>query len=262
MSDLATRTSTALVAATSRQLGVTLPEKLQRAIDDANTLREHGAQFNAQPVAQAVAEAVLANRDPLTSKAVQNAVLAATLGQLNLEAQMSQYAFSLSAHALRECADEVIDTWRPAVQAIGQTFANFRDIVPGVDPLSADLPTGLPTRALTPWGEAKEAAARLGSIVKGWQSIASLCGVSVDTFNRPLILAELSLEQLREMGDRPKPEAVARFDVPVDLASLSTFHERLQRLTDERNAQQAYADAAPERAREDRRKAMGVVMIP
>lgn len=263
MTDIATRTAAPLVLNVSRKLGVEIPKALAEALDEAATLRTREVIPATPSVPEAVAQAVLAGRDPLTSKEVQRAALALTLSQLNLEHRLREYADERAAAALREHADAVIDTWRPTVERIDQAFANFRALVPGVDPLAEHLPTGLPTKALTPWGEAKEAAALLEQIVKGWQAIASVGTANIrESRHRLLIVADCTPEQMTELGTRAKPQDVARFDLPLDLASVQTFAERVKRMDQALEASHEYAAAAPERAREERRRQFGMVMIP
>lgn len=268
MSDLATRTAAPLVVATSRRLGVDLPKPLEAALDAADKLRRGrvenhlGSSVDAD-LTDALAKAVWAGRDPLADKAVQRAALAAQLMSANIGPRLEGYAAQHAADALSEHADALVETWRPVVERIDKAFARFRKLAPGADLLDKHLPTGLPTKALTPWGEAKEAAAQLDQLGKGWTALAAAASLYMgDNSTRPLIVADLALEQLDTLGNRAKPIDVASLDVSLDLASLDTYADRLARLVKARGERVAYDAAAPERVREKRRQLMGTVVIP
>jgi hypothetical protein len=269
MSDLATRTAAPLVLATSRKLGAEIPAALAEKLADVDRLRTERRSLRDVPdVAAAVADAILAGRDPLASKDVQRAALATTLNGLNISSRLDEHAHNMAAAALLEHADEVIDTWRPTVERADKALKRFREFVPAGDPRADGLPTGLPAKALTPWGEAREAADLLEKIGQGWIALASVGAARIGTAGgRPIIVADLSAEQVRQLGTSPKCIDVTRLDVALDLASTATYAERSERLAREEREQQAYTAAAPDRAREQRREqarkaGMGVVMIP
>lgn len=266
MNDLATRTAAPLVAATSRRLGVDLPKPVTEAMEAAAKLRNR-AQADwlghaNQGITEAVAEALWAGRDPLASKAVQRALLAMQLSQANVAEPLRNHADQHAANAIIEHADAIIDTWRPAVDRAAQAFTRFRQVAPGVNPLEKGLPTGLPTQALTPWGEAMEGAALIESVVKGWLAFANAGAIQVPLNTQPLIVADLTLEELDSLGTRAQAKGVAGIDVPIDLASIQTFAERVQRFQRARAERAAFEAAAPERAREERRRVLGLVKIP
>jgi hypothetical protein len=269
MSDLATRTAAPLVLATSRKLGAEIPAPLAKKLADVDRLRAERRTLRDVPdVAAAVADAILAGKDPLASKDVQRAALAGTLDGLNISGRLDTYAHDRSAAALLEHADEVIDTWRPTVERADKALKRFREFVPAGDPRADGHPTGLPAKALTPWGEAREAADLLEKIGQGWMALASIGAANVGgSGGRPIIVADLSAEQLASLGSNPKCIDVTRLDVTLNLASTTTYAERAERIAREEQERNAYAAAAPDRAREKRRElarqaGMGVVMIP
>lgn len=262
-SDLATRTAAPLVVATCKRLGVEPPKVLTDALATTAKLRTERRTLDDIPdVTAAVAAAILSGKDPLTSKEVQRAALAKQLVELNIGHRLAGYADQHATAALVTHADAVIDAWRPVVEKADKALRRFRELVPGVDPLDPDLPAGLPTAALTPWGEAREAAAQLEQLGKGWQAIAGAGAAYIPPNGRPLIVADLTLDQLEQLGSNPKCDAVARLDVPLDLADTKTYAERVARLAKARGDRHDHEAAAPERARERRRQALGMVRIP
>ncbi|GAA1446406.1 hypothetical protein GCM10009641_69900 [Mycobacterium cookii] len=263
MSDLATRTALPFVVATTKRLGATLPPKLAEALESVERLRTERRAFKDVPdITAAVAASILAGKDPLASKDVQRAAIAQQLIDLNIEHRLNEHAHQRGANALLEHADAVIDSWRPAVEKAEAALRRFRDLVPGVSPLDDGLPVGLPTQALTPWGEAREAAAIVEEVGKGWHALANLGAAYVGQHGRPIMVADLTYEQVQGLGTTPKCIDVIRLDVPIELASTTTYAERAARIAQGAQDHQNYEAAAPERAREERRQQMGVVMIP
>lgn len=263
MTDLATRTAAPLVAATSKRLGVDLPPAVTKAIKDAEALRAaRREKFDAPNLAASVAAAIWAGKDPLASKDVQRALTALSLEQANIDHRLSTLADQHAAHALIEHADAVIETWRPAVQRADKALREFRSLAPGVDPLHPDAANSLSTQALTPWGRAREAAAMLEQLGKGWQALAGVGAAYIPQNGRPLIVADLSADQLHQLGSNPKCDAVVKLDVPLDLADTATYAARCRRLGEEQAAARMYEADAPQRARAERRRSMGVVVVP
>lgn len=271
MTDLATRTAAPLVLATSRKLGVEVPAGLAEKLADVDRLRSERRTLRDVPdVAAAIADAILAGKDPLASKDVQRAALATTLSNLNIESRLDAHAHEMSARALLEHADDVIDSWRPVVERADKALKRFRELVPNGDPRADGLPTGLPTQALTPLGEAREAADLLEKVGQGWVALASIGAANVDgPGGRPIIVADLSAEQVSRLGSKAKCIDVTRLDVTLDLASTTAYTQRAERVAREQQEHAAYIAAKPDRAREERRQTtrdqlqrFGVVMIP
>jgi hypothetical protein len=260
MSDLATRTLAPLVANTSKRLGVDLPQPVLDAMATANTLRTaRRSLFNDVPdLTTAVASAVLANKDPLASKDVQRALLAQQLDAVNIESRLSNRADDFAAAAVLENAPAIIDSWRPIVENADEALREFRTLAPGADLFDIALGARLPARTLTPWGRARESAALLEILAKGWRQLAKATSVHMPDGAQPLIFADLSLEQLAQLDRNAKADDVVRLDVSLQLADFGTYAERVARLLQDRRDAQAYEDNAPARAREERRKLMAI----
>jgi hypothetical protein len=152
----------------------------------------------------------------------------------------------------------VIATWRPTVERANQALQEFREVAPGADLFDNHLAQTLPSQALTPWGRAREFTALLEQLGQGWQALATAAGTYIPQLGRPLILAELTPEQIATLGRNPKCDAVARLDVPLDLADTKTYAERTARLAQMEQERRDYEAAAPERARELRRSLVAI----
>jgi hypothetical protein len=265
MSDLSTRTLAPLIANTSKRLGVDLPKPVLEAIESANTIRSARRSIvqDVPNLTAAVATAVLANKDPLASKDVQRALLVGQLDAANIEIRLGNHADDRAASAIIEHSEAIVDTWRPIVERANEALIEFRTIAPGVDMFDDHLATRLPAASLTPWGRARECAAHLEILAKGWQQLAQAAGVHIlPNAGRPLIFADVPLDLLSQLDNNAKAGDVVSLDVPLDLANLDTYAERAARITRERQEAQQFLDNAPERAREERRKTFGMVRIP
>lgn len=266
MSTLATRTVAPIVRATSDSLRVALPKPILDAIAAAEKLqatrREDPFTTAGAGLSSAVADALLAGKDPLDSKAVQRAALGMMLSEANMPGRLSGHADQILADAVAKHADEIIETWRPTVQRVSDTLANFRRLAPGADLNDAGIVGRLPAEALTPWGQAKEAVRLLDKVAQGWNAVASAVNLQIpDRGGRLLAFANLSLEQVNQLPSRSKPEALAQFDMALDLADVTTYRERTARLAEQMQEQMRYEAAAPERQREERRRSFGL-MVP
>lgn len=255
MSNLETRTVAPIVSATSKRLGVELPEPVAEAIATGQRLRdaEREGYLEAPDLGASVAAAILAGKNPLASKDVQHSILAEQV-RSRIGDRLSHHGHQLAADAILEHADAVIDSWRPTVEQADEALSAFREAAPGADLFDDTLATSLPAHALTPWGRAREAVSLLDQLGKGWTAIATAGSIYMPHGARPLIVADVPLEQLLTLGRNPQCSDVARIDVPLSLANTATFTERVARLARERAEHQEYVANAPERAREERRK--------
>lgn len=231
----------------ARAIGTDLPAEVNAAIDAANSLRRIRLDdlFGDTPdLATAVAAAVREGVDVVTHPGVQRALAVGELSRANIGTQLISVAEGEIVAALTEHAAAIVETWRPAAEKAGADIAAFRAIAPGVDLAADDVVSKLPPRALTPWGKARDAVMLLDQIGKGWDHLATVTGMANVTFGRrPLVLADLTLEQLTELGHHPKAGAVSQLDVAIDLASPDVFRERAARM-DKSRADQAAAQAA------------------
>lgn len=260
MNDLETRTVAPLVTATANRLGTQLPKPVTDAIAAGQQLREahrEGA-LDAPDLTAAVAAALWAGKDPLTSKDVQRAALAHQLRQASVFDRLDHYARARVAEAIVEHADAIIDTWRPVIAKADDALREFHRLAPDADLADTSLANQLPTHALTPWGRAREASGLLDQVGQGWQAIANAARIPIPHNARPLIVADLTLDQVDELGGRPTCAAVARIDVPLDLANLATFTDRARRLTQAQQDRAQHTATATDRAREQRRQTYGI----
>lgn len=261
MRDIETRTLAPLVAATTKRLGADLPAPVAEAMETAQRLRsvDLSEVTEGPDLGAAVAAAVLAGRSLLSDKAVQRAMHAKALSDERLGERLAAHAAWLAAEAVIKHAGAVVDAWRPAVERANEALQDFRSAAPGADLTDDTLASRLPALALTPWGRAREATALLGQVEKGWTALARAAGVSMPHFGgRPLIVADLSLEELDVLGAGAHADAVAKLDVPLDLADLTTYADRTARLAESLQGRADYDAAAPDRAREERRRTFAI----
>jgi len=245
----ATRTTLAAITGLARQLGTDLPDAVTAAAADLQTLRTARPSHNddVPDIGTAYADAILAGRDPLASKDVQRAVLFASVSQMNIDNRLEIEGCNRVATALEQHADEIIETWRPAVAMATAAIDSFMFIAPGADLSDPDIARKLPAVALTPWGEARNALADLAKIAQVWLTLAQATGLRARLQGcRPLIFADLSYEAVQSKGHDPQAEVAALLTAEVELASRATFEARAAAFADERAA--APGKAAADRA--------------
>lgn len=237
-----------------RHVGADLPAATLKAISTADALRKISVDDvvgEGPALADAVAAAVRAGTEPLASPDVQRALHAEHMAQVNITARLGDLGNREIIAALTEHADAIIETWRPVAEQAGEALAAFRAIAPGADITDATIASRLPARALTPWGAARDATARLEQVAAAWTQLAEITSHAyIHHGNRPLILADLDFDQLDQLGHNPKPGTVAQLDVSIELATAAEFAERAARINAARAEHGAERAAAPARAQE------------
>ncbi|GIF06361.1 hypothetical protein Asi03nite_38990 [Actinoplanes siamensis] len=104
------------------------------------------------------------------------------------------------------------------------------------------------------WGAAREYAHRAELVAQCWLVVAQVGRLAnVHHDKRPLVLADLTAEQLAELGYRPKAEAVIEAGHRLSLASPQEFAARCQRVDEQRRQAAAAAEAANNAALTGRR---------
>lgn len=250
-----------IITQTARQLNTPLPPELT----DAHTtlLALQGKLPERRPddtaLTAALVAAMEAGRDPLTDKAVTRELAAKQLAALEPSLMIQAHIDQQVAALLFRHADTIIDTWRPLIDEANEALTEYRAVCPGVDLSDTNTVSSLRVQQMTPWGRAREAVMTLDRIAQAWTTMCTAAGLArIDVSARPLIFADLTLDQLDTLGDRPDPTAVSGLDVTLNLASPDEYQRRTTTLDSDRQRRRQTDDQATARA--DRR-ALGNVAV-
>lgn len=203
--------------------------------------------FDPKECADAVVDALLAERNPLTDKKV--------LGHL-LTRQMSELAPMLKvrieerrADLLASHAETILSALVPVVTDADAVLEKARTEIPNLDLEDRDFVNRLPAEHMTTWGQAREAIGRLTHVVKLWQTLAGACGLAyLSQGNRPLILADLTAAELDSLGPDAKAITPALKGHRLSLAMPADLAARTERMAADLAQRERDTEAANRRA--------------
>lgn len=223
-------------------LGIELPAGLKAALVDAasrQVKQKQALRFDPNDLTDAVRTAIEHGTDPATNKAVLTALarrdLATVLPELNGAAERARQ------DAVIEYAPDLIEAMRPVVEQASADIQAAAEAIPNLDLLDIRSAGHLRPELMTMWGRAREALARAERVGGLTSLIFTMLGLGFSNDVAPLMLADLTAEQLDSLplGTRGRtPHAAALAALPLDLATPTTYPERVQRVREERQEQQ------------------------
>lgn len=169
----------------------------------------------------------LANDKPLLNL-VSRQVLTGALG---IERAVEHHAEQLRRNLIREHADKLLAALDPAFDAANATIEKAREQIPGLDLSHTQAVVGVPVEKMTLWGQANDAKRRIETIVSLWGMIGVFTGrLYIQKDMRPLILADITAEQLDELPEPHTADAPILHGLPLDLGTPEEFHARCDRV--------------------------------
>lgn len=249
------------ITQTARQLAAPLPQDLTDAHTQLVALQGKLPERprDTAALAAALVAAMEAGHDPLTDRAVTRELAARQLASLEPSLMIQAHIDQQVAALLFRHADTIIDTWRPLIDQANEALTEYRAVCPGIDLGDTDTVGSLLPRQMTPWGRAREAMMTLDRIAQAWTTLCTATGLArIDVTARPLMFADLTLDQLDTLGDRPNPTAVTGLDVTLNLASPDEYQRRSAALEHARQQRRQADDQAAARAD---RQALGNVAV-
>lgn len=235
---MTTSSTISIIQQATRTALADLPQSL---VDGLAALTVATPRFDDSDLGDALADAVLAGRNPAADRRVQAALTAHQLARANAEAIMGAALDRRREALLREHADDLMDTWRGVVEraqsavdvareAIGTERIDFSDAASRVVP-----PTILPA-----WQQARLAVEQAARIADGWSALGGLVAhVSPTPDQTWMIFTELSateFDEIRYSGGGTTLVRLVEQGHRLDFASWAQFAERLAK--DRATAQQ------------------------
>jgi hypothetical protein len=219
--------------------GATMPTKVAKALGDLDKLTSKGelfAQATDDQIAQALADALLAGRDPLDDDQLRRMATSRMLGGTNgraLAIQVARHAEQRVTAALIDHVDYILANLHDAADVAGQHLSAAHAVLGdvGLDESLKIIRQG--DDASGAWARARDAVAQLRTIDKGWTALANLTRFASTSPTVPR-LADLSLDQFEQLGLRPDGWAIVRAGATIDLADRQTIKDRARRLAAKR----------------------------
>lgn len=232
-----------------RTLGLELPPKHAKAIDEALTLRSRIAQHAPEPtdVIAAMEKALKAGTDPLDTDEAKRFATAQILLLPDIIQPTQQRATDALHTAVTTAVPDIIESMRPIASKAGEDIAAASDLL-GDAWLQAPS-SQYAGKSLAVWATAREALTTLRKVAGVWGSIINLISVRAHPTDRWLIFCEPEREHLAYGTDRLDALWPVRLGLEVQMADLDTLRERQAKATE----LTASAQRAQERADTDAR---------
>jgi hypothetical protein len=238
--------------------GADWPPDLQAALDAADKVADSTPVGTPEAVADAYAAAVLAGRPPATDKAVQAALTAHQLTQVCSSGALSQVAARLRAEALTAHAAGIGDQLRHVVADADKVLIAAREVLPHLDAREPEQVRGASPDQAAAWARGRDAATRVQQAVAAWTALGSTLGLpGLDPRRRPLILADLTPDQLDALGHHPDAMLAVHAGHQIDLATPQVYTDRVDKVVAERAAEPARLAAE---AHEEYRSVHGITV--
>lgn len=234
----ATRSALTIIRQHFPHLGLELPSDLaadlaeiDRVFADRDTING-----NRRTLAEAVADAMAAGKDPATDKTVMVHLAREQMRLMNLDGELAAVAEDRRADALRRHADAILNALSGVIDQADETLAEARERIPGLDLTDDDRVHTMAPEQMALWGRAREALAHVERVVQVYAMLLGACGLGIlPPHRRPLVIAELSLSELNALGHQPNATAAVHAGHRLSLATPDTFAERLNRIEDDRS---------------------------
>lgn len=230
MSTLTTRATLSMTQQFFRSLNLELPAGL---VDD---LAKLDAAANKSTVGAAVLDSLMEGNDPATDGTVLRVLaqqqLATAGSHLLGDAVEVRRATILATHA-----PAIIDALVPVVAEADKALTAAREQIGDQLNLTDEAVTQLRPAQMPAWGAAREHAHRADLAAQCWQTVViGTRQANIDADKRPLILADLDVEQLDLLGYRPKPRVVISSGHRLSLATIPEFVARCRRVNQQKTA--------------------------
>lgn len=234
----ATRSTLMIIRQHAPHLGIELPDGLIADLAEIDRVfaDQDALNGNRRSLAEAVADAMAAGKDPATDKAVIVHLAREQMRLMNLGNDLTALAEDRRADALRSHADAILELLSGVIDRADETLAEARDRIPGLDLNDDDRVRTMAPDQMAQWGRAREALAHVERVAQIWSMLVSACGLgTLPPHRRPLVIAELSLSELNALGHQPNAAAAVHAGHRLSLATPDTFAERLDRLENDRS---------------------------
>jgi hypothetical protein len=224
----------AIVSQELRNLKVTMPATLaERWQEITDTYVVDGLTPSRDEFRNAATDALEAGRDLSTDDALLTLATRYTLAkQIGIGEIVREHADTLRRQTICEHVDEICSELQAVFNKASAAIAKARvKIGDGLDLTNLDGLAGVPAAQMTVWGEAFEAVDRIDHVVQVWNLLGTFTGRTyIQDLMRPLIIADLDLDQLDAISDRTVMIAPVHSGYDLTLATFEEFSERVARV--------------------------------
>ena len=196
--NITVRTSTSAVRQTYVTLDIKPPKALTDAYARAEKLTAKAGDLGARPgdLEQAVAAAVLADRDPSADPDVQRVTVAhALMANAGLAGAVSAAGLEGVRDVCVEHLDDIVGDWGQAFDKAAATLAAAHERIGSVPLTDTTAILARGGDVADVWASATRAEQTIDQALNGWVNLMALARVVLDPRHRALKLAPMSLQQ-------------------------------------------------------------------
>lgn len=240
---LNTNQALAMMRGAADHVGVPVPKALTDAVAHGADLVARAGALSADgdALANAVADALEAGRDPRSDKAVQAQLVGEQLAARDIARLVRDRADAATAAVMADVAPAYLEALAEPAATAGATLTEAVAALPPSidldDPASA---AGLTPDSAAMWAAARAALTVLDAVRSAWSGAADAGGVArLNPNHRLSVLADLSAPAHDALGSRATPWQIVSAGHSIVLATGSTYRERVQRIATEREQARA-----------------------
>ncbi len=256
--DITLRSTLSVVTKTAETLGVSLPAGYIAELDRARDIVAGAERFRATSAHQlnsAVLDAIEAGRDVHTDTIVQRMMFDRTLTTGGIEIAADQRRKEISHAALLDYADDILTSWAEFLKPHADALADAAEALPSHDLSNTEQVATLTVEGMKHLSNAQIAVKLWAAAERGFGVLVQTAGPRFSSHTRPLSItpdighlefASIRDKAVRERGD-VTPWLLAQHGIPVELATISGFAERIANYERQREAAAQAAEQAEQR---------------
>ncbi|REE74378.1 hypothetical protein C8E05_3813 [Rhodococcus wratislaviensis] len=222
--------------------GAAIPPTLTVALADLNTTFDTSNQVldSTDPtwraeLSAAVAAALSAGKPLAEDKTVRTLLMSRQLRDVGVPGMVADHVEQERRRIITDHADVLFGELTSAFDEAADAIEAAREVIPRVDLSSRGALSSVPAAHMTTWGEAYDAAGRIRTIVGLWTMLATFTRRfgALQNDLRPLLIADLSADQLDEIPAPRSYDAPVLAGQPLSLADPDELLRRCERVQQE-----------------------------
>lgn len=226
-------------------LGIKPPAALFADLSDLDDKLRTSLRHDSADLANAVADALVAGKDPATDRTVLEQLARRQLAESNISQRMTVVREDRQLAILRRHAAGIIEDLAKVVAAADTILDKARRQIPHLNLANLD---GLRPDQMSAWGEAREAAVKVDSAVDVCVALLTATEQvqNIPHGDKPLIYTDISHRDLTALAHSDAPlrtTEVIEAGHRLSLADAQTFKARRQRIVRERKEAAAQTEA-------------------
>lgn len=243
-----------LIRTTSNKLGTALPDAFDKALTEAQALREATEliEGSAAAVNQGIINSLRQGKDWRTDKHVQALMFERVAAANGIRQAGVEAADESVTEALTDQADNIIAAWADALAPDAKTLATAaaRLDVADLDPGTVNMHELNRRKLVGVWADASAAAERFKTGLDGWRAVATATHLQWQRQHEGLILADAPQDVIdaARTTNRVTAWSLVRAGADLQLATLTDYMQRVSRYVAAQQQRQRNQDAKHQRS--------------